>query len=64
MNYKQQKLEIVAGLSTKPAFATREEYETFRQEFARAVKPEMQANDMARARSEEAARYHWVHLNL
>ena len=45
---------------SRPAFNSQEEYDAFREEFARSVKPAFEKYALARARSEEAARYHFI----
>lgn len=54
---------IIEGLHErlKPVFKTRADYEKFREDFYRAVKPELDRQQRARAESEEAARHHLVY---
>jgi hypothetical protein len=60
MNENQEVIQLVPGLRGKPVFATREEYERFRLEFAEAVRPDLERYALARRKSEEASFYHFV----
>ncbi len=55
-------LELFPGsrAKAKPAFASQEEYERYREEFARAVRPAIEEYARKHAASVEASRYHFV----
>ncbi len=54
--------ELFPGMNqlSKPAFKSQEEYERFRLRFQKDIEPQLIKYRQARARSEEAARTHWV----
>jgi hypothetical protein len=59
-DYRQGVTEIAPGLVCKPAFSSQEEYERFREEFSKAVRPDIERYNVARAKSLEASIDHWI----
>lgn len=51
---------LIDGLVGEPLFKTREQYEEFRQSYISVMGPILRKQAIARAKSEEEARHHWV----
>ena len=57
-----EKFELIPGqdVKSRPAFPSKEAYEQFRDDYAKRVKPQLDKHRLARMKSEEASRSHFV----